>query len=92
MDDLREMKISITDYTQTPELADAITRYHTLLQITFSSNLYKLYETPDSQITKMLMPMVPGAAPTAGAPGPGQNLQPENAEIELTSARGVGRL
>lgn len=50
MQDLRNMKLSITDYTQDTELNDAITRYHTLLQMSFETNIYKIYETPNSQI------------------------------------------
>lgn len=59
IDDLRNMRLNITDYSQIAELADAITRYYTLLQMTFSSNLYKIFETSDSQILKFLSPQVP---------------------------------
>lgn len=88
LDDLARMKVQITDYSSNADLNDAITRYHTLLQITFSSNIYKLYETPASQITKMLMPAVPGppilgAPPNAGGAGIGPGLTPDSVEIEL---------
>lgn len=48
IDDLVAMKLHIVDYSQTPDLWDAITRYYTLLQLTFESNIYKLFETPSS--------------------------------------------
>lgn len=50
MQDLKKMKLAITDYTQNSQLNDAITRYYTLLQMSFETNIYKLYETPTSQI------------------------------------------
>jgi len=53
IDDLVAMKLRITDYSQQPDLRDAITRYFTLLQMTFEANVYKIYETPSSQIMKL---------------------------------------
>lgn len=51
IEDLREMELLITDYSDNEELADAIRRYYILLQLTFEkSNIYKIYETPNSQI------------------------------------------
>ena len=41
IDDLEGMRLRITDYSRSPELADAIRRYHTLLQMTFATNIYK---------------------------------------------------
>ena len=58
LEDLRGMRLLVTDYTKEPQLAEAITRYYTLLQMTFSSNLYKIYETPDSQVMKFLTPQM----------------------------------
>ncbi|MCC7292802.1 MAG: hypothetical protein IT449_12145 [Phycisphaerales bacterium] len=58
--DLEEMRLKITDYSRQPELAEAIRRYHTLLQITFdSTNIYKVFETPGSQILRFAAPAVP---------------------------------
>lgn len=61
IDDLREMKLKITDYQESPELNDAITRYFALLQMSFETNIYKIYETPESQIYKSInrYPMAP---------------------------------
>lgn len=55
---LRDMRLEITDYSESPELADAIRRYYTLLQMTFDSNVYKIFETPTSQILKVANPVV----------------------------------
>jgi ClpP class serine protease len=53
IDDLRAMKLKITDYSEQPDLCDAIRRYYTLLQMTFSSNVFKIFETPASQIMRL---------------------------------------
>lgn len=55
--DLREMKLKITDYREDPDLNDAISRYYALLQMTFDSNIYKLFETPDKQIYRSMNPL-----------------------------------
>ena len=54
MQDLRDMKLKITDYRENSELYDAITRYYTLLQMSFETNIYKVIETPESQIYKSI--------------------------------------
>ncbi len=53
--DLGKMRLRITDYDKNAELADAIRRYHTLLQMTFGS-VYKVFETPESQIYRFIVP------------------------------------
>ncbi len=51
LSDLRGMKLKVDDYTEIPELKEAIERYYALLRITFSmTNTFKIYETIDSQI------------------------------------------
>jgi hypothetical protein len=71
IDDLERMRLKITDYSKVPDLEDAITRYHTLLQMTFSTNIYKIFETPSSQVMRfMLAPtgpiqLQPGLPPAA---------------------------
>ena len=52
IEDLRELGLRITDFSEQSELDDAIRRYHTLLQITFESNIYKVYETPTGLVLK----------------------------------------
>lgn len=52
--DLAEMRLQITDYSQNIELNDAITRYYTLLRMSFETNIYKIYETPISQIYRSI--------------------------------------
>ncbi len=60
LSDLENMRLKITDYSQQADLAEAIRRYHTLLQMTFdSTNIYKVFETPNSQIIKFVAPAVP---------------------------------
>jgi hypothetical protein len=59
LDDFAKMRLKITDYSQQPKLADAIGRYFALLQMTFSTNIYKIYETQVSQILKFTAPQVP---------------------------------
>jgi len=66
IDDLRAMKLIITDYEESGTLKDAIERYYTLLEITFEmTGIYKLYETCNSQIysftsTNVPVPQIPG--------------------------------
>lgn len=66
LSDLEEMRLKITDYSKVPELADAIRRYYTLLQMTFATNIYKVFETPRSQIYRFLAPQV--ATPQGPSP------------------------
>ena len=40
--DLQEMKLAITDYSKNTELNDAITRYYTLLQMSFETNKHAI--------------------------------------------------
>lgn len=63
--DLEAMRLKVTDFSKEPELADAIRRYYTLLQMTFSSAIYKLIETPSSQIMRFLSPPSPPVQPQA---------------------------
>lgn len=74
-----EMRLQVTDYSQAPDLAEAIRRYYTLLQMTFATNIYKVFETPLSQIYRFLVP------PTA-APQPAPQGQPQGnvAIVEVT--------
>lgn len=63
LQDLRDMKLVINDFSQNSELADAIRRYHTLLQLTFSkTTIYKVFETPGSQVYQFLSPQAPAPA------------------------------
>lgn len=74
LDDLRGLRLKITDYTEQPELEDAITRYYTLLQMTFATNIYKIFETPTTQIVRM--------EPIQGVPS-GQQPRLAEAEVQL---------
>lgn len=57
--DLEEMKLKITDFSADKKLAEPIQRYHTLLQMTFATNVYKVFETPTSQIYRFVAPRAP---------------------------------
>jgi len=48
-----DLRLKITDFSKNANLYDAINRYHTLLQMSFETNLYKIYETVTSQIYRM---------------------------------------
>lgn len=49
--DLEAMRLIINDYSKDHNLYDAITRYYTLLRMSFeTTNIYKIFETPLSQI------------------------------------------
>jgi hypothetical protein len=73
LDDLRRMRLQVTDYGGIAELADAIRRYHTLLRMTFESNVYKVFETPVSQIYRYIVPAVQAGGPPERA----ERLPPE---------------
>jgi hypothetical protein len=59
IDDLESMKLKIRNYTDDADLADAIRRYHVLLQMTFETSIYKIFETTTSQIFRMIAPPQP---------------------------------
>lgn len=79
--DLEAMRLKITDYTQDATLADAIRRYHTLLQMTFATNCYKVIETPTSQIYRFAAPPAPQAGMAATPPWPGA--KPAAAHLDI---------
>jgi ClpP class serine protease len=59
--DLRDIGLEITDYSESAELYDAIRRYHTLLQMTFESNIYKLFETRHGIVVRFINVQPPPA-------------------------------
>jgi hypothetical protein len=57
IDDLKRLHLEIVDYSKIPELDEAINRYFTLLSMTFAgTNIYKVFETPESQIFSHAVP------------------------------------
>lgn len=57
--DLREMRLKVTDFSEDTELFDAISRYYILLKMSFdTTNIFKIYETPNSQIYRFATPPV----------------------------------
>lgn len=59
--DFNEMRLKITDYSQNYELNEAIMRYYTLLRMSFDTNIYKIFETVETQIYRFLVG--PGGKP-----------------------------
>jgi hypothetical protein len=70
--DFVEMKLLINDFSQNPDLNDAIMRYYTLLRMSFETNIYKIYETPTTQIYRMLANE--GGEPKPNAPFPADQI------------------
>jgi hypothetical protein len=62
IEDLRSLRLEVVDYSTDTQLSDAIGRYYALMQMAFSTNMYKIYETAESQIMKFFAPQV-GIAP-----------------------------
>ncbi|GFO62004.1 hypothetical protein GMLC_41860 [Geomonas limicola] len=78
IEDLRKMKLEIADYSVNTALAEAIRRYHVLLQMTFQLGHFKIFETTSSQIVRSVQknaPVFPALAPPGG--------QGSMAEIEV---------
>lgn len=51
INDLEKMKLQIIDYSKTPPLNEAITRYYTLLRMTLDmTSIYKIVETSETQV------------------------------------------
>lgn len=49
--DLTGMRLKVTDYSKDKNLFDAIRRYYVLLKMSFdTANIFKIYETPSSQL------------------------------------------
>jgi len=59
IEDLRELRLLIEDYSNNKALCEPIEKYYTLLQLLFERTpAYKLYETTSSQIVKSVAPRV----------------------------------
>lgn len=69
LNDFEEMKVQIIDYRKDAKLNEAISRYYTLLQMTFATNIYKVFETKDSQVYRFLV------NPNQKPPSNQQNIQ-----------------
>jgi hypothetical protein len=59
IDDFEKMRLLITDFSKDASLSEAIRRYYALLQISFATNIYKIIETPVSQIYRFMVPQAP---------------------------------
>ena len=82
IEELRRMRLEITDYSLDPALREPIQRYQALLQLTFEGNIYKLFETPTSLILRADGGQRPG--PPSGPRVAGGNLpKVQTAEADL---------
>jgi hypothetical protein len=66
LDDLRKgnLRLKIVDYSENPDLNDAISRYYTLLRMSFdATNIFKVIETATSQIYRFITAQVPAPPP-----------------------------
>ncbi len=82
--DLEAMKLVITDYSQQADLLDAVRRYHTLLQMLFESNCYKVIETSASQIYRFSVPPVQAQS---GLPGMPPGATPASAQANIVCGK-----
>jgi hypothetical protein len=58
-DDLIKMGVKITSLNNNIELKEAVRRYYTTLRMSFDVSIYKIFETHNSQIYRMLAPQAP---------------------------------
>ncbi len=71
-EDLVALGLKVTDYSQDIDLNDTITRYYTLLKMTFDMvNVYKMFETTETQVVRVFAQMIQSQqlAPAQGAAG-----------------------
>jgi hypothetical protein len=62
-EDLEGLGLQVTNYADNPDLNDAISRHYTLLKITFDMiNAYKIFETPETQVLRILAQVMPPQA------------------------------
>ena len=82
LDDLLKMRLNVTDYSKDKELSDAIRRYYVLLRMGFeATTMYKLFETPTTNIYRFLGPAAPPVPPPALVG------QPQVAQIDFVCPR-----
>jgi len=86
IDDLRDMELQITDYSENSDLADAIRRYKTLLELTFETTIiFKIYETPTSQIVRIVRAETAAPGNTSPAPVLPPNTDSIDVEFDCTN-------
>lgn len=52
MEDLQDLRLRITDFSQNPQLHQYIRRYYATVTRTFESSIYKIFETPVSVLCR----------------------------------------
>ena len=80
------MGLKVTDFSAQQDLCDAIRRYYTLLQMTFDTNIYKIFETPDSQIVRFEV-MAGVQVPSQAAPGAPQKMDAAMLDLECNKCK-----
>lgn len=65
IEDLQEMKLQINNYDSITQLVEPINKYYALMRISFDANVYKIIETINSQIYRLIA--------TGAIPKPQQN-------------------
>jgi len=64
---LRDVRLMVIDYSEQKDLCEAIRRYHILLRMTFDgTSIYKVFETPSSQIIRHVVVGQQPKKPTGG--------------------------
>jgi hypothetical protein len=78
--DLEDMRLQIYNYSKdNEELCEAIERYYNLLRLTFDkTGIYKIFETPNSQVYQSITQVIPSS------PSMPQGSIPEYASADLT--------
>jgi len=78
INELRNLKLEIIDYSENSELNQAITRYFILLSMLFdTTNIYKVFETPETQIFRHVNQMGAPALQIPIPQGPKQQQIPK---------------
>jgi hypothetical protein len=91
MKDLLDLGLEVTDFAQDRKLGEAIRRYHVLVQMLFNqTNIYKLIETPSSQILRFLQP--PGATVPTPQPQGNQGLQGVLADFQCPKCKKMHKI
>ena len=86
LSDLEEMGLEITDYSKNQQLSNAIRRYFTLLQMTFGTTIYKIFETADTHIFRYST----SPAPQQGLPPLIQNTGDKvNFDLECQNCKAI---
>jgi len=88
LEELQGMRLKISDYSKDPALFEAIRRYMVLLRMSFGTNIFKIYETCDSQIYRFVGLPLPQVVPGV----PHGELNMALVEFECPACKQVSKL